>query len=419
MRMSLREKYNRMNDRIGMKNKERSVIIVGLVSGLALFGDSMLYVVLPVYWKEVGLTSLWQVGLILSINRFIRLPLNPLIGWLYHRMTLRTGLFVAVILGAATTIGYGIWKGFIAWIIHRAIWGIAWSLMRMGGYLTVIGYSDDSNRGKLMGRYNGVWRLGTLVGVLFGGLMVPIVGLQSVAILFGLLALVGLPLIAISIAPGRASGTLHTQKADGNRAVVWTPQVKKIVMSGLAISMLHAVFGSTLSYVIESNYSRNELFLGIVISSTALAGVLQAIRCLWEPFLATWVGQRSDGPKGRLPLFLLSLAAAAVGYALLPLQLPPLVWLLTVIYVMATSTFLTTITDAMATDAARNSSVIKVMTAYSVSTDLGAAIGPTLIYWVLGSQNGLLTTYIVCSAIFLLIAWWYRKESILERRLAG
>ena len=60
---------------------------------------------------------------------------------------------------------------------------------------------------------------------------------------------------------------------------------------------------------------------------------------------------------------------------------------------MITSTALGTIMDAMASDA-KSTSVITVMTAYSVSTDLGAAIGPTLIYWVVGSQYGVTSMYL-------------------------
>ncbi|TYP79817.1 MFS transporter [Paenibacillus methanolicus] len=406
-----------MNDGISKRGGERAVVMVGAVSGLALFGDAMLYVVLPIYWKEAGLDSLWQVGLVLSINRFVRLPLNPLIGWLYNRLPLRAGLYAAVLLAALTTAGYGIWKGFAAWLVLRALWGIAWSLLRIGGYLTVIRYSDRTNRGRLMGRYNGVWRLGSLVGVLFGGILVPAAGLQPVAILFGVLALAGLPLVALYIGRGSADDANPPPKAAGDRTTIriWTRPVKKIVACGLLMATLHAIFGSALSYLIASKFSQGELILGIVISSTVLAGMLEAIRCLWEPFLGSWFGRLSDGPAGRTPLLLLSAAAAALGFALVPLELPPLAWLLIVLYVKATGTMMTTIVDAMAADVAK-SSAVAIMTAYSVATDLGAAVGPVVIYWALGREFGLLPAFLACSGLFLLIGWSYRTEYRMERR---
>ena len=59
------------------------VIVVSLITAACLFGDSMLYIVLPVHYQDAGLSSLWEVGIILSMNRLIRLPLNPLVGRLY------------------------------------------------------------------------------------------------------------------------------------------------------------------------------------------------------------------------------------------------------------------------------------------------------------------------------------------------
>ncbi|MDF2720318.1 MAG: hypothetical protein K0R28_7243 [Paenibacillus sp.] len=169
-------------------NAKRPITLVALVTAFCLLGDSMLYVVLPIYWKEAGLTSLWQVGILLSVNRFVRLPLNPLIGWLYNKMPLRVGLVTAVLLGALTTAGYGLFQGFAAWLILRSVWGVAWSLLRMGGFLTVIAYSDNSNRGRWMGRYNGLSRIGSLFGMLLGGLLAPIFGLTPVALAFGIVA---------------------------------------------------------------------------------------------------------------------------------------------------------------------------------------------------------------------------------------
>lgn len=55
----------------------KPVILMALLTAVSLFGDSMLYIVLPIHWKEVGLASLVEVGILLSANRLIRLPLNP------------------------------------------------------------------------------------------------------------------------------------------------------------------------------------------------------------------------------------------------------------------------------------------------------------------------------------------------------
>ena len=69
----------------------RQVIIFALITASLVAGDSMLYVVLPVHWKSAGLSSLWEVGLLLSLNRLARLPLNPFAGWAYSKISTKTG----------------------------------------------------------------------------------------------------------------------------------------------------------------------------------------------------------------------------------------------------------------------------------------------------------------------------------------
>ena len=100
----------------------RSVVIVALVTAACLAGDSMLYIVLPTQWQAAGLDSLWEVGILLSVNRFIRLPLTPLVGWVYAHVNVRMGVLVAVLLTGALTVGYGYAHDFWVWLGLRQ-WG--------------------------------------------------------------------------------------------------------------------------------------------------------------------------------------------------------------------------------------------------------------------------------------------------------
>ncbi|TMV47749.1 MFS transporter [Paenibacillus mesophilus] len=409
-------------------NTKRPITLVAVVTAFCLLGDSMLYVVLPIYWKEAGLDSLWQVGILLSVNRFVRLPLNPLIGWLYNKMPLRIGLVVAVLLGALTTAGYGLFHGFAAWLVLRSVWGIAWSLLRMGGFLSVIAYSDNSNRGRWMGRYNGISRIGSLFGMLLGGLLAPVFGLAPVALAFGLFALAGLPAIGLFMPKrDRAESPRTTASAaaaqTGAAPGVWykSAAVRKAIATGLVLSVLQSILTATLSLVIDSNYSGVQALFGIALAGTALAGVLQAVRWTSEPLLASWFGRLSDGPRGRLPLFVTALLASAAGFALMPWPLPFALWLAAVLLVMIAGTAVSTLMDALASDAARTASVVAVMTAYSVATDLGSAIGPAASYALAGWAGGLVPAYIGSAAIFAAIALWHipRRQRRAASDIAG
>ena len=67
----------------------RQVIVISLITAACLIGDSMLYIVLPICFAQAGLSSLWEVGIILSVNRLVRLPLNPAGSRHHHYIQLR------------------------------------------------------------------------------------------------------------------------------------------------------------------------------------------------------------------------------------------------------------------------------------------------------------------------------------------
>src|ERR1051326_9314182 len=57
----------------------------GLVLAIALIGDALIYVVLPLYHQEFGV-SLAMVGVLLSLNRWIRLLANSAVAHLGERI---------------------------------------------------------------------------------------------------------------------------------------------------------------------------------------------------------------------------------------------------------------------------------------------------------------------------------------------
>nr|WP_280922160.1 MFS transporter [Ammoniphilus resinae] len=378
-----------------MDKWKHPVVTVSLITAFCLLGDSMLYIVLPIYWKEAGLQSLIEVGILLSVNRFVRLPMNPLVGWLYHRLSLRKGLLIAIVLSVTATVGYGLANSFWIWFILRCIWGMAWSLLKLGGYFTVILCAEDSNRGKWMGTYNGLYRLGSLFGMLLGGFLASTWGITGVTFLFGFTPFLAIPFLFISFEDSHVTNQSRKKLHWNQETKTWlfSRQVMQAVVSGLLIAMLfQGILTSTLSYVIE--YHHFELaMLGFVVAGSALSGLLQAFRWTWEPFLATNIGKWSDGEKGRKPYLVIFLFIAGITYSLIPLEVPLLIWLPIVIVLLISATALTTLIDAIASDAAKEGNTVVFMTIYSMMIDMGAALGPLLGYAVIRLQNGLWLTY--------------------------
>lgn len=277
----------------------RPVVIVALATALCLAGDSMLYIALPIYWREVGLEALWQVGVLLSINRLIRLPFNPLIGRLYKHLALKTGLLLAVVIGVLSTAGYGLASGFLAWVLLRGLWGIGWSFFRIGGLSAVVYCAADHQRGRAMGLYNGLYRLGSLVGMLLGGLLVPVLGLPALALSFAILALLGLPLLAKGFdLPESPAGHARTSAATAATSVARRPPPRGLViLSGFATALLiQGVLAATLSALIARSFGTEVSLLGLALSAAGLSG---SSRPCAGPGSPGWPGASVPGRMAR------------------------------------------------------------------------------------------------------------------------
>lgn len=393
---------------------KKQIVAVSLAIACCLAADSMLYIALPIYWKEAGLSSLWEVGVLLSINRFIRLPLNPFIGYLYSKIEIRTGLLIATFLAVIANFGYALCGKFWIWILFRSIWGVAWALFSLGGLLTVIKCAEENNRGQLMGTYNGLYRLGSLAGMLLGGILPGFISFGRTALFFGGLSLLSLVFVFLMEKVGE--GERIPPKPIVIKDLLLKP-VLMVLASGFIVNMLYrGVINSTLSLIITENFGLEIKVLTFVVGSTALAGILQAARWVWEPFLATRIGKWSDGIRGRVPLLIGSLLTAAISFILATLKVPLIISIGIICLVMLCATSLTTLMDALASDVAKNTNPISVMTSYTIANDLGAALGPLLIYQLINLNKGIVMGLTGSALLLIILAViWHRDH---KRNLA-
>lgn len=405
-----------MTPMMHMDPKTKPVIGLALLTAACLIGDSMLYIVLPTHWQEAELNSLWEVGVLLSVNRLVRLPLNPIVGYLYKKISTRQGVFLASVLALVTTLSYGLVKGFWPLLVVRCFWGLAWTFLRLGSYFVIIDCSTDSNRGHCMGIFNGLYRLGSLAGMLAGGFIADLYGLTNTALIFSIITLLTIPMFFNWISNARNSDT-GTEIGDMRKSVLWKDTaILWALMTGMLVAMIYqGIFNATLSYLVQIHNSGMITIAGITLGAASLAGILQAIRWGWEPWLAPWVGRKSDGKYGRRPILVVSLLLAGIFFILVPLSMPLIPWLMIVIGIQLTATALTTITDAIAADAASAASKFLVLTAYSIAVDVGAAVGPFLGY--------LLNTYVepyaayrmtVVLLLFVVVAWIIPNKAALK-----
>jgi MFS family permease len=365
----------------------------------------MLYVVLPIYWREAGLTSLYEVGIILSVNRFIRLPLNPIVSWIYTRISIKTGLMLAVLFTGVVTFLYAEAQGFWFWFVLRCLWGVIWTFLRLGAFYALLDLSTDQNRGFLMGKYNGIYRLGSLFGMLIGGCFVGLAGMDTIFMLFAGLTIAALYLVHKYITTSSPHST-NTRARTGWKGAIHTTagylkikQVWLVLASGLVISfIIQGMFNSTLSYILEK-----QLIVyggGFLVSATVLSGLIQALRWTWEPWLAPWIGRKSDQSRTRVPILMVTLVACAIMFVLVPLPIPMIAWFSVLLIIQVAATLLTTIMDTIASDLSTQfADRAAVITIYSMMLDLGSAIGP-----VLGYMFEIPVMYTAAAILFVMVA---------------
>nr|WP_276322259.1 MFS transporter [Cohnella luojiensis] len=377
---------------------------MALITAVSLFGDSMLYIALPIHWKEAGLNSLVEVGILLSVNRFIRLPLNPLISWLYTKMSIRFGLIIAIIIVGSTTVLYGWAQGFVFWLILRCIWGLAWSIIRLGAYLMIIESSTNENRGHFMGTFTGLSKIGTLVGMLTGGFFVEWFGIRDVTFVFGVLAFMVLPVV-FQI-PNSRNRTGSERSKVTRSFLIKQPMLTWILLTVFLVMLcLDGMITATLSHLIDVRQSNLSLY-GAIIGAAAMAGILQASRLAIGVFLSPWVGKKSDGKWGRRPVLIIALLLASVFVSIVQFDLPLAVWLFNLLAILLTSSILFVVMDAFTSDIVADKAKAATITLYLIVSDIGAAFGPVLGY--LSERSlGLSTTYWISAAVlFLLSVGW-------------
>jgi len=165
--------------------------------------------------------------------------------------------------------------------------------------------------------------------------------------------------------------------------------------------VFQGMFNATLSRLIQVHESTFVTIGALTIGAASLTGILQAIRASWQPWLAPLIGRGFDRAARPHRVVAAVLVAAAGLLALIPLQMPLGIWIVLLLGLQLVISAVTTVVDSFATEvSASQPSKVAIMTAYTVTTDLGASIGPTLAY-TLDASTGTSSIY-WCAAVIVL-----------------
>jgi len=168
------------------------IIAIAAATALSLFGDVTLYTVLPSHYSHIGLTPL-QVGILLSVHRWVRLISNRLAERCYRVFPVVFYLAPAYFLASLATVSYGYFQIFIMLFFARILWGVSFSFIRQAGIMTVTATSSDTQLGKSMGLFRGISLTGWCFGTLLGGFGFDHFGWSFTLITLGIVSMAAVP----------------------------------------------------------------------------------------------------------------------------------------------------------------------------------------------------------------------------------
>jgi MFS family permease len=211
------------------------------VLALALLGDSLLYAVLPAHADAFGLSTLW-VGLLLSINRFVRLGFYAVIARVFARLGERRLVIVAAAIATVTTAAYAV-GGPVVLLVARMAWGLSFAVLSLASMSYAA--SGTAAVGRSLGVGRALGQIGPVVSLVAGSWLVGSLGPRAVFALVALGTLLAVPLACAL--PERTGGRREVLPRTRERATVtrrdlWLPGTIQLaeaaVMTALAALLL-------------------------------------------------------------------------------------------------------------------------------------------------------------------------------------
>ena len=348
----------------------RPALAVALTTAASLFGDTLLYTALPVNASRLGLDGL-AVGLILSLNRWVRLATNGVAARLYERLPAGLLVLCALALAVLTSALYALPSLLLLLLGARLLWGFCWSLLRQGSYLAAI---DDAphQAGRRLGEMRAVFGVGYLLGAAYAPFAVEALGWSAACLGAALLTMVGGAGPALVAASWRRATLSAGQTAE--RLSVWSTELVALFLIGAVGLSLSAGF-----VIVAGGFRIAELFpqgaalFGAIVPASFVAGAFVLTQRVAQVGWSTVAGRLAERAAGRA--FFAAASLAVLGSVALATTTEA--W---VLLAAGAVVFLAAISVGIAVEVvvARRAPAFdraRILAAYNTWADLGAAFG--------------------------------------------
>lgn len=321
--------------------------------GLSLPGDTVLYLLLPMFAPAFGVT-LPEAGVLLAANRLVRIAGYGMVAKFYARNGERLTCSLAVVAAAVCALGYATFTGFVALLLLRLLWGLAFAALNLA--TQALATAEPAGAARRAGQSRAYTALGPMLALPLGGACALWLGPRVIFFVF---------------AAAAAAGLLFTQQLPTNPHGE-PPAAKKWARLPGSLDSWSFIEGLVLDglFIIGLSYLGRGLLPG---NPVIVAGLLLSARYLAEILLGPVGGRMAEKYGIELLLVTLSVltSAALVGFGF--------GWLWTCsLVIVVLRALLLPLLPALVAFRTPGPGRIQALATRSVWRDMGAGIGPVL-----------------------------------------
>jgi hypothetical protein len=231
-----------------------------------------------------------MVGVILSLNRWVRLITNPLAARLYERFPAGTLIVVAIVLSAVSTAMYALPTALAVFLLGRLLWGFCYSLLRLGSFLSAL-EDAASHAGRRIGNTRAVWGIGYFAGAVYAPFAIQWIGWTAACMVAAAVTLVA------GIGPAYLAASwrrrIRVPEEGHVPASVWEPRlialfVTATVQLGLYAGILVAAGGFRVDELFHDGAPVFALVVPAAFVAAAFALTQRVAQVLWTPIAGRW-----------------------------------------------------------------------------------------------------------------------------------
>ncbi len=331
---------------------DRATFNSAMTLTLALPGDTVLYLLLPIHASLFGV-SLPEVGILLAANRLVRIAGYSWVASFYAERGPRAACQLAVIGAVIAAAGYALLSGLWALLVARLIWGLSFAAMNIAVH--ALPTSELIGAARRSGWSRSIIACGPMIGLVAGALIAEYHGPRVVFFILAGIALLALPYASRLPTNPEKSISSGPRFAKPGAISIWS------FCMGFALDGLF-IFG--LALLAKENVPQ-----GAVIA----AGLAMALRYAFEIILSPIGGTISTYIGARRLLVILSLLAAG-GLVLLALG-GPLLWI-GAIAVITLRALLQPLPAPVVAEAFPGPARVPALARQATWRDIGAGTGP-------------------------------------------